>query len=77
MLAKLDGKTLEGTGVQAGQEAFHDELGAQIQPGNLANDFRAKIFFCRGHELFRKQELSVGTEEALPVYLVNTGGRAC
>ena len=49
MLAELDGEAVKRTGVQAGQEAFDDKLGAQVEPGYLANDFRSKIFLRGGH----------------------------
>jgi hypothetical protein len=39
MLAELDGETMKRAGVQAGQKAFNDKLGAQVEPRNLANDF--------------------------------------
>jgi hypothetical protein len=35
--------------VQAGQETFNNELGAQIEPRHLADDFRSKIFLGGGH----------------------------
>jgi hypothetical protein len=50
MLAELDGKTVERTGVQALEEAFDDELGAQVEPGNLADYVWLEVFFGGGHE---------------------------
>jgi hypothetical protein len=49
MLAELDGKAVEGAGVQAGEEALDDEFGAQIEPGHLANDFGPQIFLGSAH----------------------------
>src|SRR5207247_9117733 len=49
MLAELDREAVKWAGVQAGQEAFDDKLGAQIEPGYLANNFRSKIFLRGGH----------------------------
>src|SRR5713101_2749058 len=49
MLAELDGEAVKRAGMQAGQEAFDNKLGAQVEPGNLANNFRSKIFFRGGH----------------------------
>ena len=45
VLAELDGQALERRGVQALEKTFDDELGAQIEPADLADDFGAQVFF--------------------------------
>ena len=49
VLAELDGEAVKRAGVQALQKAADDELCAQIEPRDLANDFRLQIFFDGGH----------------------------
>ena len=49
MLAELDRKAVERAGVQALQKALDDELRAQIEPRNLANDFRLQILLDGRH----------------------------
>ena len=49
MLAELDRKAVKRAGVQALQEALDDELRAQIEPRDLADDFGLEVFFDGGH----------------------------
>ncbi len=49
VLAELDGEALEWAGVQAGQEALDDELGAQVKTGDLADDLGLEILFRVAH----------------------------
>ena len=49
MLAELDREAVERAGVQALQEALHDELRTQIEPADLADHFGLQIFFGSGH----------------------------
>ena len=48
MLGELDGEALERAGVQAGQEALDDELGAQVEPGDLADDLGPQVLLGVG-----------------------------
>ena len=41
---------MERAGVQAGEEPLDDELGAQVEPGDLADDFGPQVLFG-GHEV--------------------------
>src|SRR5271163_4583778 len=51
MLGKFDGKTLERAGVQTGDETLDDELGAKVEPGDLANHLGLQVFLGgSGHE---------------------------
>src|SRR5205807_296902 len=50
VLAELDGEAVERAGVQARQEALDDELGAQVEPGHLADDFGPQVFLRRAHD---------------------------
>ena len=45
VLGELDRETLERAGVQPGDEALDDELGAQIQPRDLADHLGLQVFF--------------------------------
>ena len=49
MLAELDRKAVKRAGVQALQEALDDELGAQIEPGNLPDHLGLQILLNGGH----------------------------
>ena len=49
MLAELDGEAVEGAGVQAVQKPPDDELRAEIQPLDLADDFGLQVVFGGGH----------------------------
>ncbi len=49
MLGELDAEALEGAGVQAGQEPLDDELGAQVETGDLPDHFRLQIFLGVAH----------------------------
>jgi hypothetical protein len=44
MFGELDGESLERATVKASQEAFDDELGPEVEPCDLANHFRTKVF---------------------------------
>src|SRR5262249_14224743 len=50
VLGELDRKAVERAGMQAGQEPFDDELGAQVEPCHLANDFRPQVFLGSRHD---------------------------
>ena len=45
VLGKLDREPLERAGVQPGDEALDDELGAQVEPGDLADHLGLQVFF--------------------------------
>ena len=81
MLAELDGEAVERAGVQAGQEALDDELGAQVEPGDLADDLGPQVFLGSAHWHHRPvvprwhQQVAVGGEEALAIDLVDAGRR--
>ena len=49
MLAELDREAVEGAGVQAVQEPLHDELRAEIQPLDLADDFGLQVLLGGRH----------------------------
>ena len=49
VLGELDGEALKRAGVQAGEEALDDELGPQIEPGDLADDFGPQVFLGGSH----------------------------
>ena len=51
-------KPWNGTGVQALQKALHDELRAQIEPRDLADDLRLQIFFDGGHRNGRDNRMA-------------------
>ena len=40
---------MKRTGVQSLQKSLDDELGAQIEPLDLIDDFRFEVFFDGGH----------------------------
>ena len=80
VLGEFHGKAVEGTGVQAGEEALDDELGAQVEPRHLADDFRTQVFFGGGHDaivtelVFLQEQRPVRREEALVVALPHAVG---
>jgi hypothetical protein len=49
VLAELDGEAVERAGVEALEEALHDELGAQVEPRDLADDLGLQILLNGGH----------------------------
>ena len=49
VLAELSAVAVKRAVVQAGQKAFNDELGAEIEPGNSLNDFRAQVLLGGRH----------------------------
>ncbi len=49
MFGELDAEALKGTGVQAGEEALDDELGPQIEPGDLTDNLGLQIFLGGAH----------------------------
>ena len=51
VLAELDRKAVKRAGVQALQKALDDELRAQVEPRDLADDFRLQIFFDGRHDM--------------------------
>jgi hypothetical protein len=50
VLGELDREPLERATVKTGQEPLNDELGPQVEPGDLADHFRAEVFFGVGHK---------------------------
>src|SRR5215469_13949706 len=49
MLAELDREAVKRAGVQSGQEAFDDELGAEVESADLADDFRSQVLLGGSH----------------------------
>src|SRR5262249_16610841 len=49
MLAELDREAVKRAGVQSGQEAFDDELGAEVESADLANHFRSQVSLGGSH----------------------------
>src|SRR5262249_28037311 len=45
----------EGAGVQACQETFHDELGAQVEPAHLADHLGTQVLLRRAHRVISPQ----------------------
>ena len=58
MLAELDRKALIGAGMQPLQKAPHDELRAEIQPGDLPHDGRLQVFLDGSHRVPRRRSLT-------------------
>src|SRR5262249_11763144 len=50
MLAELNGKTVKWTGMQAGEKAFNNELGAQVEPSHLMDDFGPQVLLGASHQ---------------------------
>ena len=42
-------KPWNGLACRPGEEALDDELGAQVEPGDLADDFGPQVFLGGGH----------------------------
>ena len=49
VFGELDAEALKRAGVQAGQKAFDDEAGAQVEPRHLADDVGSQILLGSGH----------------------------
>jgi hypothetical protein len=49
VLAELDREAVKGRSMKTLQKALYDELRAQVEPRNLADDFRLQVFFNGGH----------------------------
>src|SRR6202022_3870530 len=55
VLGELDAEAVERASVQAGQETLDDELGAQVEPGHLVDDFRSEVLFWTSHDSLRRR----------------------
>ena len=66
MLGEFDGEPLKRRSVQTLQKALDDELRAQIEPGDLLDDFGAQVLFGFFHGFGRartRMRSSVITEK--------------
>jgi hypothetical protein len=45
VFTEFNAKAVERAGVKSVQKSFDDELGAQVQPFDLIDDGRFKVFF--------------------------------
>src|SRR5262249_53737341 len=50
VLGELDREPLERAGMQPAQKPLDDELGAQVEPGDLADHFGAEVLLGAGHD---------------------------
>src|SRR5436305_13954764 len=63
MFAELHREAMKRAGVQPGKEALDNELGAKVEPCDLADDLGTKIFLGSVHKTSSPQRAQRNTEK--------------